>query len=95
MQARRRWSGRTKGQKPVRWGMGATVLAALVLTGCSQGGSSPSASGPSPNSSTTAPGLKQVINPSIRTGQIYVPPGRAATKGPIGPDPSQSRGLAI
>jgi hypothetical protein len=83
------------GAKPARWGVGAVVLSALVLTGCSQGGTSPSASGPSQSSSTTSPGLAHVIKPSIRTGQIYVPPGRSATKGPIGPDPSQSRGLDL
>jgi hypothetical protein len=86
--------------KPARWAIGAVALAALVVTACSQGGSTSSASGTSPSgqsqrSSTTAPGLKHVIKPSIRTGQIYVPPGRSATKGPIGPDPSQSHGLDL
>jgi Glycosyl hydrolases family 43 len=66
------------------------LVAALILTGCSQGTGSPSA-----NTPTTSAGLAHVIKPGIRTGQIYVPPGRTATKGPIGSDPSQSHGLQL
>src|SRR5580692_8616617 len=69
---------------------GALLAAALVMTGCSQGSSTPSASSP-----TTGSGLAHVLKPSIRTGQIYVPPGRSATKGPVGADPSQSHGLQL
>jgi hypothetical protein len=73
-----------------KWGTGALLVAALVLTGCSQGSGNPSASSP-----TTGAGLAHVIKPSIRTGQIYVPPGRSATKGPVGTNPSQSHGLQL
>ena len=74
-----------------RWMAGGALLAAaLVMTGCSQGSSTPSASSP-----TTGAGLAHVLKPSIRTGQIYVPPGRSATMGPVGSDPSQSQGLQL
>jgi len=66
------------------------LVTALVLTGCSQGTKSQGSSSP-----TTAAGLTHVLTPSIRTGQIYVPPGRSATKGPIGANPSQSQGLPL
>jgi hypothetical protein len=72
------------------WGFGCLVVTALVLTGCSQGTTSQSSSSP-----TTAAGLAPVLKPTIRTGQIYVPPGRSATKGPVGANPSQSRGLPL
>jgi hypothetical protein len=74
------------------WGLGCGLLVAITLTGCSQstGGGRGSAS-----SSSTAPGLSHVVTPSIRTGQIYVPPGRSATKGPIGPNPSHAHGLQL
>jgi hypothetical protein len=76
---------------PSKWRAGGALLAAaLILTGCTQSAGSRSATSPS-----TSPGLAHVIQPSIRTGQIYVPPGRSATKGPIGADPSQSHGLQL
>ena len=76
---------------PSKWRAGGALLAAaLILTGCTQAAGSRSASSPS-----TSPGLAHVIQPSIRTGQIYVPPGRSATKGPIGTEPSQSHGLQL
>ena len=76
---------------PSKWRAGGALLAAaLILTGCTQAAGSRSATSPS-----TSPGLAHVIQPSIRTGQIYVPPGRSASKGPIGAEPSQSHGLQL
>ena len=72
------------------WGLGCGLLVAIVLAGCSQSTGSGRASSP-----TTAPGISHVVTPSIRTGQIYVPPGRSATKGPIGPNPSLAHGLQL
>jgi Glycosyl hydrolases family 43/Protein of unknown function (DUF732) len=76
--------------RPATWGVAGVVLAAFILTGCSQGASSRSA-----NSPGTSAGLGHVIQPTIRTGQIYVPPGRSATKGPVGQNPAQERGLQL
>ena len=72
------------------FGLGLALLATLVLAGCGQG-TSPEASGRS-----TTTNLGRVLKPSsIRTGQIYVPPGRTATKGPIGANPSVENGLHL
>ncbi len=72
------------------WGVACVVVAAFLATGCSQGTSVPSASSPA-----NAAGISHVLKPSIRTGQVYVPPGRSATKGPVGPNPSRSHGLPL
>ena len=86
----------TQGLHPRRttWALGCGLLVAIVLTSCSQSTGPASASGGS-RSSSTRPGLSHVITPSIRTGQIYVPPGRSATKGPIGLNPSVAHGLPL
>lgn len=45
---------------------------------------------------STAPGIGRVLGPSpVRTAQIYVPPGRSATKGPIGVNPSRENGVPL
>jgi Glycosyl hydrolases family 43/Protein of unknown function (DUF732) len=77
-------------QRRAKCAVGGLLVAAFVLAGCSQGTSNPSASSP-----TTAAGLSHVLTPSVRTGQIYVPPGRSATKGPVGANPSQAEGLPL
>jgi hypothetical protein len=70
--------------------VGLAVLSTIVLAGCGQGATSPGAS----SSSTT--NLGRVLKPSpVRTGQIYVPPGRSATKGPIGANPTLENGLRL
>jgi hypothetical protein len=72
------------------WVVGLAVLSTVVLAGCGQGATSPEAS----SSSTT--NLGRVLKPSpVRTAQIYVPPGRSATKGPIGANPSLENGLPL
>lgn len=57
------------------------------------------ASAPVPGASaattlTTQPSAGPLA-PVVRPGQPYVTPGHAATKGPIGPNPSQSNGIPL
>lgn len=73
------------------WGAGAALLCAVILAGCSQ-----SAPRPQTNSPSTAPNLGRVVKPSsVRTAQVYVPLGRAATKGPIGANPTLENGIPL
>ena len=65
---------------------GWALLAVLILAGCSQAPGGPSAT------PTTESIFKAT---SVRTGQIYSPPGRGTTKGPIGANPSLAHGLAL
>ena len=55
---------RTHGAKPARWGVGAVVLSALVLTGCSRGTSRRGAESGGPT--TSADGLRTCNPPSGR-----------------------------
>ena len=76
--------GRAPRRSPGRrglWQIGWAVLAAVILAGCSQGSGSPSAT------PTTSAAQNIFKATGVRTGQIYVPPGRTATKGPIGSEP--------
>ncbi len=67
------------------------MLAAVILAGCTQAAASPKTS-----TTSTAPGIGRVVKPSpVRTAQIYVPPGRSATKGPIGLHPSEENGVPL
>ncbi len=71
--------------------VGVALLSTVILAGCGQGATSPRAS--SESSSTN---IGRVLTPSpVHTAQIYVPPGRSATKGPIGANPSVERGLPL
>ena len=73
------------------WLLGATLLSLVVLNGCGQGGPTSASS-----SATTTTNIGRVLKPSpVRTAQIYVPPGRAATKGPIGANPSLENGIPL
>jgi hypothetical protein len=65
------------------------LLAVVILAGCSQAASGPSAT------PTTSAAQSIFKSTSVRTGQIYVPPGRGATKGPIGANPSLAHGLPL
>jgi glycosyl hydrolase family 43/uncharacterized protein DUF732 len=79
-----------------RWGRRVRPVAAgVVLAVLALGGSAQSAGAGGVASTTIAPGLGHVVKPTIRTGQVYVPPGRKATKGPIGKSPSKSDGLTL
>ena len=89
----RRVHVRTRGlqiARPIRSLAAGTLMALLAVAGCAQ-----SAGAGGVTSTTIAPRLGHVVNPSIRTAQVYVPPGRAPTKGPIGKSPSKSDGLAL
>jgi hypothetical protein len=67
------------------------LLSLVVLGGCGQGAPSPKS-----GSATTGTNIGRVLKPStVRTGQIYVPPGRSATKGPIGANPSHENGVPL
>jgi hypothetical protein len=69
------------------------LVAAAALAGCGQGATSHQTSS---STSTTAPGIGHILKPSsVRTAHIYVPPGRSATKGPIGVNPSLEAGLPL
>ena len=84
--------GRAPRRSPGRrglWQIGWAVLAAVILAGCSQGSGSPSAT------PTTSAAQNIFKATGVRTGQIYVPPGRSATKGPIGSNPSLAHGLPL
>jgi hypothetical protein len=77
--------GGAHGSRVVRR-IGWALWAALILAGCSQGDGGKSAT------PTTESIFKAT---SVRTGQIYVPPGRGETKGPIGANPSPAHGLPL
>jgi hypothetical protein len=63
----------------------------VVLGGCGQGAPASKSS-----SATTGTNLGRVLKPSqVRTAQIYVPPGRSATKGPIGRNPTLENGIPL
>ena len=67
------------------------LLSIAVFAGYGQGAAA-SASG----SATTGTHIGKVLKPSgVRTGQAYVPPGRSATKGPIGRTPSREGGVPL
>ena len=71
--------------------LGWALLLVVVLGGC--GGSAPSSTS---SSATTGPDIGRVLKPSqVRTAQIYVPPGRSATKGPIGKNPDLENGIPL
>lgn len=75
------------------WILGCAVLSLAVLGGCGQ--SAPTSRSSSAKATTTT-NLGRVLKPSpVRTAQIYVPPGRSATKGPIGANPSLQNGIPL
>ena len=70
---------------------GLALVSTVILAACGQGATSFRTKS---ESSTT--NLGRVLRPSpVRTAQIYVPPGRSATKGPIGRNPSLENGLPL
>lgn len=65
---------------------------AVVLAACGQGTPTPQAT----SQTTTSSNIGRVLKPSaVRTAQAYVPPGRAATKGPIGSNPDLENGIPL
>jgi hypothetical protein len=75
------------------WVLGGAWLSLAVLGGCGQ--SAPT-SGSSSATTTSTTNIGRVLKPSpVRTAQIYVPPGRSATKGPIGANPSLENGIPL
>jgi hypothetical protein len=71
--------------------LGWALLAVVALGGCGQ-----EASAAKSSSATSGTNLGPVLKPSpVRTAQVYVPPGRSATKGPIGAHPSVENGLPL
>ncbi len=69
------------------------LAAAIVLSGCSQAAGPKASSGTATTSTTN---IERILKPSsVRTGQIYVPSGRSATKGPIDASPRREGGLSL
>jgi hypothetical protein len=66
----------------MRRGLSVLLLSILVV---------PAASGAAGAGQTTTPTLRS----SARPGQVYVPPGRRATLGPIGLNPSKASGIQL
>jgi hypothetical protein len=78
-----------------RWRAG-WLLAWALFSIAVLGGTGQSAVAAKSNSSTTGTNIGPVLKPSpVRTAKIYVPPGRAATKGPIGANPTRENGLEL
>jgi hypothetical protein len=71
--------------------MGFILLSTFVLAGCGQAAANRKAS-----SESTGPDIGRVLRPSpVRTAQVYVAPGRSATRGPIGANPSRENGVPL
>jgi hypothetical protein len=68
------------------------IVTAVAVAACGQGTPSPRAT----SQTTTTSNIGRVLKPSaVRTAQPYVPPGRAATKGPIGANPDLENGIPL